>query len=68
MTWTGVLIFWLVVAVTVLTVKNWWLTFTVKVLRDWQGKAILAIGRSLQGQPKREEQHDDEVLDSDVIN
>lgn len=65
MTWTGVLIFWLLVAVGVLSAKNIWLRFTIDSLKQWQGRAMLAIARSLQT-PQREETEDD-VLDSDVI-
>lgn len=65
MTWTHVLIFWLVVAVCILTVKNIWLRFSLSVMRNWQSKAMLAIARSIS-QAKKGEPTDD-VLDSDVI-
>lgn len=68
MNWTEVLIFWLIVAVTVLSLKNMWLRFTVRILRDWQLKSMLGISRSLQGTPKKEEALEpDDVLDSDTI-
>lgn len=65
MTWTHVLIFWLVVAVVVLSAKNVWLRFALSAARDWQYKAMLAIARSITQPGKGSE--DDGLLDSEVI-
>lgn len=64
MTWTSVLIFWLVALCAYCAIRIAWLKFQLRIVREFQ---VRSIARMLQSIPQVERSKDEDPLDDDVI-